>query len=227
MAGGALAKGLLSLFIAIAPSGLPFLRGAQLDVRMAGFTVMVGLGCGLVFGLIPALHRPRAIALAAQARLAGARPTLRKIMVAGQIAVSMMLLAGAALLVRSFTSLQADPLGIETRGVVTASISLNRYKYATPQAKMQFFLQAEEAVKKLARSGRRWGLSDTVPPGGYRRDHIYSIMEVRGRPPLTGGTGGMVAWRWVTPDYFRALDLPVVARAWIHGRPEDFNASTS
>jgi predicted permease len=208
VAGGALAKGLLSLFIAIAPSGLPFLRGAQLDVRMAGFTVMVGLGCGLAFALIPSLYRPRAIALAAQARAAGARPTLRKIMVAGQIAVSMMLLAGAALLVRSFNSLQADPLGIETRGVVTASISLNRYKYATPQAKMQFFLEAEQAVKKLP-GVEAVGIGDTVPPGGYRRDHIYSIMEVRGRPPLTGGTGGMVAWRWVTPDYFRALDVAV------------------
>ena len=54
------------------------------------------------------------------------------------------------------------------------------------------------------------GISDTVPPGGYHRDHIYSIMEVAGRPPMTGGTGGMVAWRWVTPDYFRALDIPVV-----------------
>jgi putative ABC transport system permease protein len=209
LAGGALARGLLGLFIAIAPSGLPFLRGAQLDMRMAGFTLVVGLACGLAFGLFPALHRPRAIALAAQGRRAGARPTLRQIMVAGQIAVSMMLLAGAALLVRSFTSLQADPLGIETRGVVTASISLSRFKYATPQAKMQFFLEAEEAVKKLP-GVEAVGIGDTVPPGGYRRDHIYSIMEVAGRPPMTGATGGMVAWRWVTPDYFKALDLPVV-----------------
>jgi predicted permease len=54
------------------------------------------------------------------------------------------------------------------------------------------------------------GLSDTVPPGGYRRDHIYSVMEVAGRPPMTGATGGMVAWRWVTPDYFKALDIPIV-----------------
>jgi len=96
-----------------------------------------------------------------------------------------MLLAGAALLVRSFNGFQADPLGIETRGVVTASISLNRYEYATPQAKMQFFLEAEQAVKKLP-GVEAVGIGDTVPPGGYRRDHIYSIMEVRGRPPLTG-----------------------------------------
>jgi predicted permease len=134
---------------------------------------------------------------------------MRKIMVAAQIAVSMMLLAGAALLARSFTSLQSQPLGMQTRGIVTASISLNRYRYTTPQAVMQFFLQAEAALRKLP-GVTAVGLSDTVPPGGYRRDHIYSIMEVAGRPPMTGTTGGMVAWRWVTPDYFKALDIPIV-----------------
>jgi predicted permease len=74
---------------------------------------------------------------------------------------------------------------------------------------MQFFLQAEAALRKLP-GVTAVGLSDTVPPGGYRRDHIYSIMEVAGRPPMTGTTGGMVAWRWVTPDYFKALDIPIV-----------------
>jgi predicted permease len=209
LAGGVIAEALLRLFIAIAPSGLPFLRGPQLDWRMAGFTVLIGLACGVAFGLIPALHQPRSIALAARTQPSGARAVMRKIMVAAQIAVSMMLLAGAALLVRSFTSLQSQPLGIQTRGIVTASISLNRYRYTTPQAVMQFFLKAEAALRKLP-GVTAVGLSDTVPPGGYRRDHIYSIMEVAGRPPMTGTTGGMVAWRWVTPDYFKALDIPIV-----------------
>ena len=125
-------------------------------------------------------------------------------MVVGQIAVSMILLAGASLLVRSFASLENQQLGVRTRGVVTAGIALNRYRYTTPQAQMQFFLQAEAAVRKLP-GVSTVGLSDTVPPGGFRRDHIYSIMAVQGRPPMTGGTEGMVAWRWVTPDYFKAL----------------------
>jgi len=208
-AGCSVAKGLLHVFVAIAPSGLPFLGRAQLDARILGFTVGIAVVCGLPFGIIPALHAPRSIALAARTPPLGARAVMRKILVTGQIAVSVILLAGAALLTRSFTSLQMQPLGLQTSGVVTARISLNRYTFTTPQARMRFFLEAEAALRRLP-GAAAVGLSDTVPPGGYHRDHIYNIMEVAGRPPMTGGTGGMVAWRWVTPDYFKVLDIPVV-----------------
>lgn len=208
-AGCSVAKGLLHLFVAIAPSGLPFLGRAQLDARILGFTIGITVVCGLLFGIIPALHAPRSIALAARTLPSGARAVMRKILVTGQIAVSAILLAGAALLMRSFTSLQTQPMGLQTSGVVTARISLNRYTFTTPQARMQFFMQAEAALRRLP-GAAAVGLSDTVPPGGYHRDHIYSILEVAGRAPMTGGTGGMVAWRWVTPDYFKALDIPVV-----------------
>lgn len=209
LAGCGLAEGLLHIFVAMAPSGLPFLRSVHLDLRIAGFTVVVALVCGVVFGLIPVLHRPRSIALTARTQPSGKRAWLRKTMVVAQIAISMILLAGAALLVRSFTSLETQPLGIRTRGVIMAGISLNRYRYATPQVQMQFFLRAEQELKRLP-GVSVVGLSDTVPPGGYHRDHIYSIMAVAGRPPMTSETGGMVAWRWVTPDYFKALDIPIV-----------------
>ena len=204
-----LAAWLLRVFVAMAPSGLPYLRDARLDMRIMGFTVAMGLGSAIVFGLVPALYRPRSIALAARTQPAGARALLRRIIVAGQIASSMVLLAGAALLVRSFASLEAQPLGLNSRGVVTASIALNRYRYTTPQTQRQFFLAAEAAVRRLP-GVASVALSDSVPPGGFRRDHIYSVMAVQGRPPMTGGTEGMVAWRWVTPDYFKALDIPIV-----------------
>jgi predicted permease len=208
-AGCGLAEGLLAAFIAIAPSGLPFLRGAHLDLRIVVSTLVIGLACAIAFGLIPALSRPRSIALAARTQPAGARAVMRKMMVMGQIAVSMVLLAGAALLLRSFANLESQQLGINTHGVLTASISLNRYRYTTPQAQMQYFLDAEAAVRRLP-GVSAVGLSDTLPPGGYHHDHIYSVMQVAGRPPMTGGTGGMVAWRYVTPDYFRALAIPIV-----------------
>jgi predicted permease len=208
-AGCAVAEALLRIFIAIAPSSLPSLRNAQLDLRIIGFAVLLALVTAILFGVAPALQRPRSIALSARSPSSVARAGLRRILVVAQMAGSVILLAGAALLVRSFINLQSQPLGIQSRGVLAASISLNRYRYTTPQAQMQFFLQAESALRRLPGISEV-GIGDTAPPGGFQRDQIYSVISVAGQPPLTGGTGGMVVWRWVTPEYFKALDIPVL-----------------
>lgn len=209
LAGCLLAEALLRLFVAIAPASMPFLANAKVDMRIVAFTLALSLIAGIVFGLIPAMFQPRAIALAARAPAAQTRALLRRTMVVMQIAASMTLLAGAALLVRSFTNLEDQALGIQTHGVVTAAISLNREKYATPQLQMTFFTQTEAALHRLP-GVSLVAISDTIPPGGYHRDQIYSIIAVDGRSAPTGATGGMVTWRWVTPGYFDALDVPIV-----------------
>lgn len=208
-AGCALAEGLLHLFVAIAPAGLPFLGKSQLDLRIISFTILVAMLCGVFLGVIFSLHQPRSLALAARTSAAGSRNLLRRSMVVVQIAVSIVLLAGAALLVRSFSNLQAQALGVQTRGVITAGIALNRYRYTTPESQMQFFLRAETALQRLP-GVSEVSLSDSIPPGGHRHEQIYNVISVAGRPDKTGGTGGMVAWRWVTPAYFRALGIPLV-----------------
>lgn len=209
VAGCAAAEGLLRVFIALAPKSLPFLAKAQLDLRILGFTALLALGCGLVFGLAPALYRPRELSLAGRTTNVRARALLRQTMVVVQISMSMVLLASAALLVRSFDRLQSQSLGFGERGVLTASITLNRYSYTTPQAQMQFFLRAETALRHLP-GVSDIAVSDSIPPAGLHHDQIYSNISVAGRPQATGGTGGMVTWRWVTPSYFSALHIPIV-----------------
>ncbi len=209
VAGCLLAAGLLRVFIAVAPSSLPFLNHAQLDLRILGFTAILSLACGIVFGLVPALHRPRSLTPSMRTGSVANRGMLRACMVVAQIAVSMVLLTGAALLARSFANMRTQNLGLGAQGVVTASIALNRYLYTTPQAQMQFFLRGENAMRRLP-GVVAVGLGDSVPPAGFHRDQIYSNISVAGRPAATGATGGMVAWRWVTPDYFPALGIPIV-----------------
>jgi len=208
LAGCAFAEGLLRLFIAIAPSSLPFLAKSQLDPRIIGFTSVLGIATGIVFGLAPALFRPRAIAPAARAPAHQMRALLRRGMVVMQVAASMTLLTGAMLLVRSFSNLQSESLGLDSHGVLTAEISLNREKDATPQLQKEFFLRAEAALRHLPGVSTA-AIADTVPPGGNEHDQIYSIMEVAGRAAPAGGTGGMVQWRQVTPEYFKTLDIPI------------------
>ncbi|HTX74971.1 MAG TPA: ABC transporter permease [Terracidiphilus sp.] len=213
IAGWALATALLRIFIRLAPSSLPFLGQARLDLRILLFTFALAFFSGFLFGLASALRKPRPVALTARTAVTSARGRLRRFMVAAQIAASVVLLAGAALLVRSFVNLQSQPLGIDSHGVLTAGISLNRYRFPSAQARMQFFLQAETALRRVP-GVSQVALSDSLPPGGYSHQQIFGVMQVAGRPPLSGGTGGMVAWRWVTPSYFSALDIPI-----LRGRP--------
>jgi predicted permease len=127
----------------------------------------------------------------------------------GQIAISMSLLIGAALLLRSFSNLENQSTGMQTEGVLAAHISLPGYRFTTAQQQMEFFLRAEAALRQLP-GVQAVGMSDSLPPGGIHGQQIFSIMAIAGKPHKPGGTGGMVTWRWVTPEYFTALDIPIV-----------------
>jgi predicted permease len=208
-AGCIFAELLLRLFIAIAPAGIPFLSEAQIDGRIILFTLGISLVCGVLFGLVPALQRPSAEALATRTSMNSGHAFLRQGLVVAQIAASMVLLAGGALLFRSFVNLQNQRLGLRAESVVTASISLGQNAYPTPQRQMAFFQQLQRGLR-YGPGVTALALSDSLPPGGDHRDEIYAGIAVYGQPQPTGGTGGMVAWRSVTPDYFRALSIPIL-----------------
>ena len=200
---------LLHLFIAIAPGGMPFLENTSLDARIALFALLTSLLCAAVFGLAPALHKNGPQALAASARMTAPQAILRQFLVIAQIAGSVVLLAGGALLMRSFWSLQNQRLGLNPESVVTAGISLGRNAYPTPERQMAFFQQLERNLR-FGPGIAALAVSDTLPPGGRQRDSLYANLAVAGRPKVTQGTGGTVLWRWVTSDYFHALDIPIL-----------------
>jgi len=208
-AGMALAEGLLRVFLAIAPTGIPFLDRASLDLRIALFTVLLAVVCGAIFGLLPALQTPRVVALAARAAKARKRTLLRRSLVAGQIAISLVLLSGAALLLRSFENMEDQKLGMETQGVLTARIALPGFRYNTGQKKMEFYLQAEAALRRVP-GIRAVAFSDSLPPGGWNNGERFADFAVEGKPSPAQGTGGSVVSRGVTPDYFQALNIPIV-----------------
>ncbi|MBB5056672.1 putative permease [Granulicella aggregans] len=200
---------LLRVFVYLAPAGILFLDKAHLDLRIMLFSGGLSLICGVLFGLVPAMQRPRASSLSARSAGSRSQAFLRRALVMGQIAVSIVLLSSAALLLRSFRNLQLQNLGMQTGGVLTAAIDLPQYRYATPQKQMEFFLRAEAALRALP-GVSRVGLTDTLPPGGMHHEQIYSNIKVAGQPPSTAGTGGMVTWRWVTPAYFQGLDISIL-----------------
>jgi putative ABC transport system permease protein len=209
VAGCLFAELLLHIFIATAPDGMPFLTKARIDARIVCFTLLISVLCGALFGLVPALQYPRPQALTGRSTVTGRHATLRQLLVVAQIATSMVLLAGGALLFRSFWNLQNQRLGMSVGSVVTASVSLGQSDYPTPERQMEFYQRLVQQLK-YGPGVTALAISDSLPPGGYHHDQIFASMIVEGRPKYADGTGGMVVWRWVTPEYFRTLDIPIV-----------------
>jgi putative ABC transport system permease protein len=201
---------LLRLFILMAPDGLPFLSKAQIDVRILVFALTVSLICAILFGFVTGMMRRAGLeVLASRSRLTSRHAVLRRSLVVAQIAVSMVLLAGGALLTRSFWNLQGQRLGMNAKNIVTVAISLGQTSYPTAEKQMVFFEQLERNLR-YGPGVTALAMSDSLPPGGYHHDQIFAGLRVDGRPRLASGTGGTVAWRWVTPEYFGALQIPIV-----------------
>jgi putative ABC transport system permease protein len=199
----------LRVFIAIAPQGIPRLSQAGVDWRVVFFTFSISCLSGFLFGLTPALHAPSPEMLCGKEVRAASRCLLRETLVAVQIAVSLTLLTGAGLLLRSLANLQSAPLGLQPQSVLIENISLGVYRYPDSPQQLEFFDELLARLRPLP-GVSAVALSDTLPPSGGMRSTIYAGIEIPGRPRFAEGTGGMVGWRAVTPEYFAALGIPLV-----------------
>ena len=204
-----LAYFLLRLFISIAPEGIPRLEQATIDARVLLFALTVSLVSGILFGLAPALRRPTPELLTGKENRATSRSLLRQSLVTVQIAVSLILLAGAGLLLRSLWKLEAVSLGMDTQHVIAAKIDLVEYRYPDATRQLAFFNQVETRLKH-APGITRLALSDTLPPSGGMQATFLSSIEIPGHAKFSEGTGGMIGYRYVTPGYFPALGIPIL-----------------
>jgi len=201
---------LLRLFVSISPDGIPRLQQATLDARVVVFSLAMSLLSGILFGLAPAFRRPSPDLLAGKESRATERHLLRQTLVTAQIAVSLILLAGAGLLLRSLWRLESVPLGMETQSILTAQINLADYRYPQQPQQLEFFRDVASRLTRLPGLGAM-ALSDSLPPSGGMQATFLSTIEIPGRPRFSDGTGGMIGYRFVTPDYFSALGIHIVS----------------
>src|SRR5207302_5814456 len=149
----------------IAPEGIPRLEQASVDVRVLLFTLGVSLLSGVLFGLASALRRPAPELLVGKETRATSRGMLRQVLVTVQIAVSLILLAGAGLLLRSLWKLETVSLGMDTKSVITAGINLAEYRYPDSAKQLAFFIQLESRVNQMP-SVTALVMSNTFRPSG-------------------------------------------------------------
>jgi predicted permease len=209
LAGCWFAQFLLRLFVSIAPEGIPRLEQASVDVRVLLFALGVSLWSGILFGLASALRRPVPELLTGKENRATSRGMLRQLLVTVQIAVSLILLAGAGLLLRSLWKLETVALGMDAKSAITAGIDLAEYRYPDSAKQLAFFNQLETRLKQMP-GVTSLALSDSLPPSGGREATFLSSLEIPGHTKFSAGTGGMIGYRYVTPAYFPALGVPIV-----------------
>jgi predicted permease len=186
------------------------LEQASLDWRALVFALATSLIASLIFGVAPALRTPARSLLGGGLRATSRRAVgLRAVLVTVQIAVTVVLLTGAGLLLRSLWKLQSVPLGMETDHVVTARFVLGRQRYQQDAQQLAFFSELEHRAASLP-GVTAAAITDSMPPSGGARGRARSVIEVEGRLPMPEGTGGMVTWRYVSPGYFAALRIPIL-----------------
>ena len=144
----------VDLLVVVIPKGLiPRAQETSLDWLVLAFTLVTAVATGLIFALAPALQAARVdvnlgLKESAGRGLAG-RGRLRSVLVVAEVALSLVLLTGAALLMRTFANLrQVDP-GFDARNVLTSEIAPNGAKYDTTAKNADFFRRALERIKSL------------------------------------------------------------------------------
>ncbi|HXH48346.1 MAG TPA: ABC transporter permease [Terriglobia bacterium] len=209
IAGLGMGFGLLRVSVALAPAGIPRIEQAHLALPgvllITGMSLLSGVLCGLGSSLaIPPAH------LLLGSRTTGSlRRRLRSALVAAQVAVSVVLLAGAGLLLRTLRNIENIPLGMDTSHVVTADVTFGKQTFVRPGEAAGFFDRLETRLSALP-GVTSVALCDSLPPSGAEHSMPFFVLHPEGHPPFEKGTGGMVAWRAVTPGYFTMLDIPII-----------------
>lgn len=143
------------------------------------------------------------------------RVRLRKGMLSLEVGLTVMLLIGAGLLLKSYSQLRSSNLGCATNNVLTMRLSLPEAKYPQPVQRISFFENLLEQVRAVP-GIRAAGLVRVVPGAGYEGDGGFAIAE---HPPLAQGQSQLAMVRWADPQYFTALGIP-----FLRGQTFDANA---
>ncbi len=201
----------VDLLVAVSPLDIPRLNEVGLDARVFAFTAVVSVLTGLFFGLVPAAQ---ALKVDLNETLkeggrgsteGGARTRVRALLVVSEMALSLVLLVGAGLMIRSFLNLRAVNPGFDPHNVMTTRISLTRAKYPDAEQQRVYFHEVLERVKALP-GVESAAFVNPLPLSGNSSSVTFTIA---GGPTVQPGHEPESNYRRVTPDYFRVMRIPV------------------
>ena len=209
-----LARWGLAGLMALQPASLPRLDEIRLDGSVLSFTLLVSLFTGLMFGLAPAIHASKpdlneALKEGGHGCAEGRhRQRVRAILVVAEVALAMMLLAGAGLMINSFVRFSRINPGFEPEQLVTFDFSLSGGAYAEDSQRISLVRQLRDRVQAKPGIGSVatvYGL----PFGTMLNAVVGAIID--GRPESESRARARAALRVVSSDYFRTMGVPLLA----------------
>ena len=206
--GWMLAQWGVAALLALAPAALPRRESIAVDGGVAIFATVLALACAVVVSLVPAWQVTRSPVSVRLTRGPARAGRTRGILVAAQLALSVVLLVGAGLMARAFVSLQAVPLGFDARQVVTMRIAPGDQKYgggtiAEARAKRQVFYEHLTDQVREFPGVHAVGAGFPVPLSGVTMSQRVSLGPALGEREVDG----FIA----IAGYFEALDIPLMA----------------
>lgn len=212
LVGLAVAYGGLVLLKAFIPEDISQARDISIDLKVLGFTFLVSVATGLIFGLAPAMQAARfnqAETLKEGGRDAatgGSGKRLRGLLVMAEVAISLVLLIGAGLLINSFLRLRNVDPGFRADNLLTMKIVLPEPKYEEMERRSAFYTDLISRIQSLA-GVRSAAVTSNLPL--YRQGNSISI-GIEGRPAPPPGQELIVVTRMISPGYFDTMSIPLL-----------------
>ena len=200
----------MSFFIALIPTQIPRLDEIGFDGSVLTFALLVSAATGILFGLLPAYHASRGD-LQETLKASGSRSTssgrhrFRAALVVAEVAVALVLLVGAGLLLRSFSLLIGEERGFDAERVLTFEVSPSSF-YEDAAGRYGFYRDLVRGLQALPET-RVAGGNTSPPLSGVDWTTTFTVA---GRALPAPGQEPTAQFNVVTPDYFRALDVPLL-----------------
>ena len=200
----------LDLLVSLKPANLPRLAEINVNHTVFLFTAAVSVLTGVLFGLAPAWQVSKTdlnegLKESGRGSDAPRRHRMRALLVISEVALSLVLLIGAGLMIRSFSRLLAVDPGFKADHVLSAFVSLPVAKYSKREEQVAFFDRLLERLRNVPGVGAAGIVTDIPLYGGSSTG-----FDVDGRPPALPGQRAMTDYRMINSDYFAAMGMRVV-----------------
>jgi putative ABC transport system permease protein len=206
----------VELLVKTGPANMPRIDEIGLDMNVLAFTFLVSIATGVLFGLTPALGASK-VDLNEVMKEGGRGSTekkgsrsIRSGLVIAEVALSLVLVIGTGLLIKSFMRLMATDPGYDTEHVFSMTLPLSTARYPKPEQQAAFFQELIRLAREVP-GVEAAGATTTLPLSG--RDVTFDF-QIEGRPAAPSGEEPIARYTVVSPTYFETMRMPI-----LRGRP--------